>query len=409
MKLSDVNQRRFFSLRLWGATSPAPLPEYNAEGYDNHHSRTPPPPRNNPSDGQQPSSVPNADAAMGQHSGAVASGLEVQVRSDSHETTDMNDAAAVQGHAVRSHDEKHQKRSNNDHEVAVPRHVSNQRSQNTNLVSLGTEQESSGDHSQPAAKRARRRKAAPPSDTEVEVVGVTGEQRARRSAVAPVKVKVEDLEKGLIACPHPDCKKKSYGVLINSMGGCKKVTCTNHTPHFFVFCIHCKKEVIGGDQFSCDCVNSCSEDNRLWMQKKRNELSEKNPIEMEEEDMDVDSVQDKDRKMPAESDAMQVSGEEEYFEDGSNEEDDRKMPAKTDHMHSNEPSSSVGAATTSSHRSTTHSQLAAGVVLGSTARRVSFDAVPTFKQKVDQIWDSFVTMTKDQQQIVLALLREVQN
>ena len=94
-------------------------------------------------------------------------------------------------------------------------------------------------------------------------LGVQHGDRNTRGTVRPIIVEVEDLEKGEIRCPHPDCMRNKIGVLVADHGY-KKVTSTNHKPHFFYFCIHCKTE-----NAECDCVDSCAVVFRLSQRKKR--------------------------------------------------------------------------------------------------------------------------------------------
>ena len=91
------------------------------------------------------------------------------------------------------------------------------------------------------------------SDDDVpEFLGIKHGGRKTRSAIPRMKITVEDTEKGEIRCPHPDCMKQQFGILVAD-SGCKKITCANHKPHYFSFCVHCKTQ-----NAECDCVDSCA-------------------------------------------------------------------------------------------------------------------------------------------------------
>ena len=101
--------------------------------------------------------------------------------------------------------------------------------------------------------------------------------RASRSRARMVPVKQENIRAGSIKCPDPQCNN-----IILHNGGCKRLTCTNHIPHYLYFCAHCKKVGEDGSEIiRCDCPNRNTQADRDLAQEMRNQRSRENPIIVE--------------------------------------------------------------------------------------------------------------------------------
>eukprot|EP00984_Skeletonema_dohrnii_P026955 scaffold16385_cov73-Skeletonema_dohrnii-CCMP3373.AAC.2 len=101
--------------------------------------------------------------------------------------------------------------------------------------------------------------------------------RATRNRARRVQVKHENIKAGKIKCPDPQCNN-----IILHDGGCKRLTCTKHQPHYLYFCAHCKMiGEHGSEIIQCDCPNRNTQADRDLAQDMRNQRSRANPEVLE--------------------------------------------------------------------------------------------------------------------------------
>lgn len=102
--------------------------------------------------------------------------------------------------------------------------------------------------------------------------------RSTRNSTRQVQVKQENIKKGAVKCPDPDCGS----IVLLSEKGCNRVVCTKHTPHFLYFCAHCKAR---GEPYSetlgCDCPKRNTPADRERAQEMRNKRARENPEVLE--------------------------------------------------------------------------------------------------------------------------------
>ena len=126
-------------------------------------------------------------------------------------------------------------------------------------------QEEEEEEGNPRAKRQR---------TESERSGnESTNNRVSRSRAKKAQVKQENIRAGKSKCPDPQCNN-----IILHNGGCKRLACTNHRPHYLYFCAHCKEVGDEGSEIiRCDCPNRNTQADRDLAQEMRNQRSRENP------------------------------------------------------------------------------------------------------------------------------------
>ena len=126
------------------------------------------------------------------------------------------------------------------------------------------EEENDEEEENPEAKRQRTESGRSRNATN---------NRASRRRARMVPVKQENIRAGSIKCPDPECNN-----IILHNGGCKRLTCTNHMPHYLYFCAHCKMVGEEGSEIiRCDCPNRNTQADRDLAQEMRNQRSRENP------------------------------------------------------------------------------------------------------------------------------------
>lgn len=109
---------------------------------------------------------------------------------------------------------------------------------------------------------------------EVEFVETkASKSRVTRSMVIGTgNIKREDIVNGDIRCP--DCNKI---ISFADSGGCNVMTCRNHSPAFFYFCIHCKDPCPRGYSTCTSCPKRNTMEARVEAKEMRNRRSRENP------------------------------------------------------------------------------------------------------------------------------------